>query len=281
MENKERLMRYPDVVGLKPGFRIEGGKHTDEPCVTVFVRRKWTSETLRKRARPEVPRYLEAPDGSRILTDVIELGRLETQASAGSSIGGRGDQGEGTLGAFGHDKVSGKPVAFTAMHVVSETLQRFPAAGVGPIDFVSPARTSSVFGTLVRGVRPRVDAASIELTPPDQPRTPSPLGESKGWRRLTFPGDVGAGVKLFGAKSHMLLGAIRDPGVFLDPNEYSIDFAIIADIPTRRGDSGAALLDGDNFLLGFLHGAAPRLGETARLFVPAGRFLDDVGAALP
>jgi hypothetical protein len=208
------------------------------------------------------------------------MGAVETLAAAGSSIGPHGEKAEGTLGAFGHDRFSGRPVAFTAMHVAHETLMAFPGDGHPTIRFVSPFTSGSVFGRLLRGTRHHVDAAAIELVPDSQERLPSPFGEVRGWRPLSFPADVGTPVKLWGARTGFATGVVTDPGVFLAPS-FLIDFAIIAEIPTRRGDSGAALLDNDNWVLGFLHAAAPRKGPHARLFVPASAFLASLGCDLP
>ncbi|MGH7525401.1 MAG: hypothetical protein ACREMX_01715 [Gemmatimonadales bacterium] len=280
LRHRDRLLRYPGAIGLTMGHRRHDGRETGQRCITVFVRKKWSRSALERRGWPALPRFVRVRDGGRVRVDVEELGPVELQAMAGSSIGPRNDSAEGTLGAFGRDRASGRSVAFTAMHVAGETLRNFPAPGVPPIDFVSPALSSIPFGTLLRGTRRGVDAAAILLTPASQAQDPAPFGPVKGWRPLSFPGDIGTAAKLWGARTGFATGVVTEPGVFLGP-EYPIDFAIIADIPTRGGDSGAALLDSDNWVLGFLHGAAPRKGPNARVFVPASVFLDRLQCDLP
>src|SRR6059036_3798710 len=51
MSLKSHLLRsFPGVVGYSLGFRHRDGNVTNDPCITVFVRKKYTPKELSERA---------------------------------------------------------------------------------------------------------------------------------------------------------------------------------------------------------------------------------------
>ena len=70
-------------------------------------------------------------------------------------------------------------------------------------------------------------------------------------------------------------GVIEHPFVVLP--EFGLDGAILVHISSRKGDSGAALVDQQNLVLGFLVGASGSL----RVFCPAGMMLSRLGCDIP
>jgi hypothetical protein len=83
---------------------------------------------------------------------------------------------------------------------------------------------------------------------------------------------------MFGAQSRLVAGQIRNPSVDL-PSENLAD-AILVNIPSVKGDSGAALVDSDNLVLGILVGRfnGP---EGGAVFSPIGPVLDALGCDIP
>ena len=58
-----------NVVGVAVGNKAIHGRYTNEPCIVVFVERKWPVEALRR--RDIVPKEVDG-----VLTDVVETGRF-------------------------------------------------------------------------------------------------------------------------------------------------------------------------------------------------------------
>ena len=90
-----RLRGRPNVIGSGLGIKISEGIRTDEPCLTVFVRRKRSEDKLRNEELipKEVRRY-----GLDLPTDVVVL--KVPQFEAGINIIDGGTEG-GTVGSFG------------------------------------------------------------------------------------------------------------------------------------------------------------------------------------
>jgi hypothetical protein len=252
---EKTLSSIEGVVGFGLGHVIKGGKPTGEPCITVFVDRKLERRNLGEAQRKSVPRSLSYR-GRRVRVDVVELGNIELKAFVGASLGPTDVQSEGTIGAFACDNQTKKMVAITAMHVSGISV--FPNGGPA-VEFSVPSlmQTPSVrrLGVMTFGTRVGADAAKIELDNAADADQEIPwIGAVNGWRPVTIPGDENLAVRMFGAESGLIRGAIVYPSVRI--SEASLFDAIIADIPAVNGDSGAALVDAENHVLGFLVGGA-------------------------
>jgi|GEM_PF-1466772 len=265
--HRETLDGFPGVVGYGIGRRRRGGVEVDEPCVVVLVERKLEEGALRRRRRLALPRELPLPDGGTVPVDVRETGVLRPFVAPGATLGRSGTSGRGTLGAFATDLETGDPVALTAMHVVSK-IREYPGSppSTEQVLFSSPCDGepgAARLGRLLMGTRTGVDAAKISVDPPAIPSRMIPdLGPVRGWRPVDADADQGTLVAMYGGQSgRVLFGRIElplgmVPGLGLGPS-------IVVDIPAVDGDSGAALVDQQNLVLGLLVG-----GNTLKVFSP-------------
>jgi hypothetical protein len=67
--HQDELLRYPNVVGVAPGFRSRKGKPTGESCLVVYVSRKVPRKELKR--DQILPRTLDG-----IPVDVVETGEV-------------------------------------------------------------------------------------------------------------------------------------------------------------------------------------------------------------
>jgi hypothetical protein len=274
------LLAYPHVVGLGLGTKITGAIDTGAVCVTVFVNRKLTLAALERRGDRVLPRFLR--DGRRTLpVDVVRLGVIERQAFPGSSCSIAG--GFTRVGTIGAPAVmpGGDGVFITAMHVtgVSEIP---PGSGVTlPVRAPSVGEVpgAPVIGNVVQGTRTGVDAAKVLLESPHQVTRMLPgIGLIQGWRPMAFPADRGIPVALFGGASKQVhRGTIEHPAIDL-PGDRLESAITVKDMGTIDGDSGAALVDRERLVLGFLVGAAT---SGARIFCPASLVLRALRCDIP
>lgn len=257
-EHRERLRELPGVVGFGPGFKRSDDVRGRTPCVKVYVREKRPAGELE--ASEEVPARLPGPDGEEVPTDVEPFGTLRRQVAAGWTVRPVGEDEErwgGTAGAFAVTLSDGETVTLTAMHVTGA--DRPPLAGSPEIRMaVSRSRDEAAvpLGPLIRGTMERVDAAAIATDPSvDVSGRIERLGPIRGWRPVVEPGDYGTAVHLHGARSGVTGGVIREPVV--DLPRHDLDSAILVDMDTRDGDSGAVIVDEENLALGMLVGRTP------------------------
>ncbi|HSN89578.1 MAG TPA: hypothetical protein VL025_22640 [Thermoanaerobaculia bacterium] len=263
---RAKLLAIPGVVGVGLGFRLRGGLPTGEPCLTVYVQRKLAPGQLAAAGSRRIPKTVRSGK-RRLPVDVIELGAIRRHVGAGDSLGPRGGSNRGTIGVLAEDLDAHDTVAVTAMHVT--LLQQFPASGIAvPPQFVSPMPGGGPFAALREGTMTGIDAAKLVLDI-QQPAVSDPpqVGRIKGWRPITFPGDQGTTVKMFGAVSGFQTGYIVNPIASI-PAE-NLDAAILVNIFTQGGDSGAALVDHEGLLLGFLVGEGGQALQNLRVFTPA------------
>lgn len=271
------LLASRNVLGHGVSLRRRDGQATDERSLTVFVRKKMTPAELARAGEALLPKRLGGGKRS-VRVDVVELGRLVRQATGGDSIG-PDIRLRGTLGSFAIDALTLDTVAVTAMHVTGQR-RDIPRNGVTSIPMHQPSLrddpAAPVFGAAVRGTLSGVDACKIALTDPasldDRIKG---IGRIRGWRPVLVPGDKGTAVRLCGIVSGLVSGSIEHPLVSLP--QFDLDDAILVDIPTRKGDSGAALVDSDGFVLGYLVGQAGSL----RVFSPAGSVFRKLGCDIP
>lgn len=281
------LQKIPNVAGYAIGHRVRNGLPTDEVVGIVFVYKKRPLTHLRRHKQRAIPRYLR--DGKRVLRiDVQELERIheQTTALAGASIGRPlTPHTKGTIGAPAIDLATNRVVAITAMHVFG--LNDFEAGGGIPaIPATVPSLlddpTAPTFAAVVLGRRTIVDAAKLALAPANRLLATLPLiGPIAGWRPVLDPGDKNTSVQLYGSQSRRLLrGVIVHPRVNLTQSRFQ-DVILVGGMPTEDGDSGAALLDSQRFILGFLIGSAHGTYEGLRAFCPAGLVLSLLNADIP
>ena len=127
-------------------------------------------------------------------------------------------------------------------------------------------------GAIDRGTLTRVDAARILLDDGIETTSDVPtIGGVRGWRWAAYPGDLGEGVRIYGASSGRLDGVITH--VDVDFPDFSLERTIVVSMPTDHGDSGSALIDSGGYVLGFLVGASNLVASTLRLFSPVGLVL--------
>jgi len=278
--HRTRLLAMPGVVGLGVSYRRTKGLRTgDTPCVTVFVKRKLGLGALRATGRPRVPASLVSSGGPRIPTDVVEFGQLSLHVNAGDGVGPGTISERGTLGTFAVDLDTSNVVALTAMHVIGgpDTTTPDPARVINSPSM--PAPSSRRLGSLLRGSVNGVDAAAVSIDPPQSgSMNANGIGSVAGWRPLTNPGDVGTAVMMYGAETaNLVYGRVVEPSISLP--DYGLDDAILVDIPSINGDSGAAILDNDRLVLGLLVGESSTLGH--RVFTPIASVLARLRCDIP
>jgi len=280
-KRREALLSHPHVVGMALGSKWTKGADTGALCLTIFVSRKRTPETMRRSGHRKLPRGLR--DGRRWLPiDVIPLGRLTRQAFAGQSCSvTNGATRSGTVGSPAVD-AAGDPVLITAMHVTGRA-ELDPASGV-KIEIRAPSVADSaaapIIARVVEGSRTGIDAAKAVVLPSHTVSRilPGGIGAIRGWRPTAFPADKGIPVSMFGAASRRRHdGVVEHPAAFMP--EFRLDSAVtVRGLATVAGDSGAALVDRDGFVLGFLVGAT---SSGTRVFTSAGLVLRRLGCDIP
>jgi hypothetical protein len=201
--------------------------------------------------------------------DVVDFGHLEPHVQGGDSLGLVSENEKATIGLFARDKFTGQTVALTAMHATG--LLEFPP---GPtVDFSSPSSVDSpspaFLGTLLQGTRTDIDAAKISVAAASAPSfSIKGIGPVRGARELALPGDQGTAVRMFGAESGFRAGRITIPYAVIQDDEMNLNPAILVEIATEAGDSGAVIVDNANVALGFLVGIPSRFPRW-RAFSPA------------
>lgn len=261
--HRARLMKRPEVVGFGLGYR------DGHPFATLYTRAR----------SKDVPRTLRWKRRA-LPVELVVFGRgIDRQLGCGSSIGRTGPDSKGTLGCFATGP-HGRPVALSAMHVMEDDALD---PGDPPVVVSSPSRKDSttmrVIGQAIHGTQHGIDAVRIDLAANVVPDYSLPgIGPIAGWRPTVYPADVGAVVRTFGATSGALVGRITNPGITLP--SYELEDAIVVSMPTAPGDSGAAIVDNQNLVLGFLVGRGVDMPADLRLFCPAGLVLRRLGCTL-
>jgi hypothetical protein len=277
---RRKLEAHPDVVGVGLGFRVAANTITDEPVVTIYVRRKLERSEIPKGR--VLPKFFSSK-GRRIAVDVIEFGgALRRLIRCGTSIGNCAADDEctrGTLGSFAIDH-HGNPVAITAMHVVGSGSL---GAGDHPVAMATPSRRehpgAPIFGRAVFGTMVDVDAARVDIDSGHTIDWDTPAFQIRGWRKIRWPDDHLTRVRMFGARSGFRVGRIRNAHVALP--QYDLADTIIASIDSRPGDSGAAIVDDDGLVLGFLVGHGDSMPDDLRIFSPASLVLRTLRCVIP
>lgn len=287
--HRRELLAVPGVVGVGIGL---GARR--EPRIAVFVQpapaatHDWIAITQMRltegRALPfgiDVIAFTGlAPQP--VPTAVVDEGWLAQLPDAstltpGDGVGQVSPATRGTLGVFGSANDDDAIVGITAMHVIEHLDQiTSPIAVVQRDDLADPGARA---GEIDRGTRKGVDAARIRLAPGVAPRVEIPtIGAVRGWRPA-IEADIGPGVSLYGATSGHLDGAIKH--VDVDFPAFKLAHTLLVEIPTEEGDSGAALVDSDGYVLGFLVGASNLIESSQRIFSPVGLVLASLDCNIP
>jgi hypothetical protein len=279
----EALRRLPGVVGVGLGCKFKGGVDTGTPCITVFVKHKHRPEALARRGLKPLPKVLRAK-GRALPIDVVQVGTMKRQAFAGQSCSVTSDvTRSGTIGAPAVDLATGATVFITAMHVTGRS--ELGAGNTTNIPVRVPSTQDSpgaaIIGRVLQGSRRGIDAAKVSVEGANVVLRELPdvsVKSIKGWRPVAFPGDQGTSVVAFGSRSKTLhRGQIVHPAMFMPG--FNLEAAIVVrGMATVNGDSGAALLDGQSLVLGFLVGAT---SDGFRIFSPAGLVFKRLGCDIP
>lgn len=284
-ERWEDLQKIPGVAGYAVGQRQRAGIEEPELTLIVYVRKKRSAEYLRKHRVTPLPKTV-SKRGKVLPVDVQELGVIHHQSAAvaGASLGrAPSPRTKGTLGAPAIDNVTKNVVAIASMHVFGPG--DFTANGIPAIPATVPSKLDNpnapVFAAVVLGKRTVVDAAKLVLAPGNtvQPFIPQ-IGAIRGWRPIHDPGDKNTSVRLFGASTGFHRGVIVAPRVNLSQSRYR-DVILVGGMETQDGDSGAAMVDSQNHILGFLIGRARGKFEGLRVFCPVGLVLSLLSCDIP
>ena len=136
--SKQALLSKPNVVGVGTGYKVTGGKRTDELCLVTLVRQKVPPAALTTEAM--VPR-----DINGVLTDIIQVGEIRAlqrrtdrwrPAPGGVSIGHYRITA-GTFGCVVQDRASGARLILSNNHVLANSNDASPGDAItqpGPVD---------------------------------------------------------------------------------------------------------------------------------------------------
>lgn len=276
VRQRDRLFRRANVVGCGVGLKEKEGKITGEQAIVVFVQQKLPLRQLRRRDR--IPERF-----GTCRTDVVEVGELRalsggpqrTQrirpARPGSSIS-HFKVTAGTFGAVVYDRDSGEPLILSNNHVLANTSTvATPRAQVGDPVFqpgtYDGGTARDVIARLLRFVplvtdehTPRgkcvnlVDAAVARplapcLVDPDILRIGPVTGTAEAY--------PGMRIKKSGRTTGLNTGTVRAVAATLDISMGDAGIArfedqIVTTPMAEPGDSGSAVLDSSNRIVGLL-----------------------------
>lgn len=249
------FLKVSGALGYGLGRRRRGGVNTNEPCITVYVKEKLAREELRERGLKALPKYLSS-GRRRIRVDVVQLGELRRYFGPGDTVSLDGSSEHGTLGALATDDFTLRQVAITAMHITE--LGEIPQPGFPRVSVVVPGfgrGNSTRYGDIIAGTMRGIDACKIDIDLQSGLENRIPfIGQVRGWRPIRTPGDRDTAVRMFGARSGLQSGVIETPLIALP--QFDLNAAILVNMFAQHGDSGAALVDEQNLVLGFLVGQA-------------------------
>lgn len=274
---RRQLLRMANVVGVGLGMRHRKGVEVDEPCIVVFVDKKVErAELLASKTRP-LPKALRA-GRLTVPIDVVELSEVKRHNDL-ASTGLAASIEAATIGAIARDRITKVPVFITAMHVTSLP-DYVHQPGTPRIDFTVPSRGdeagAQVIGWLERGTTHGIDAAKVVIEDMATVASHRPPLTVKGWRPTA--NDVNVVVRMYGRTSHFQIGVVRFLNVSIPA--YGLVKTLLVQIHTDYGDSGAAIIDSADLVLGFLYGLAPSSLGNLRVFCPASLVMNVLGCAM-
>jgi hypothetical protein len=121
----ERLLSYPNVVGIGTGFREQRERRTEEVVVQAFVQRKYSLEELPDWAL--LPRAISGPEGRDVRLDVIDVGYVYAAQDTtryrpvpgGCSMGHQSVVDASTPGGWACDRTDDTIVLLTCNHCIA------------------------------------------------------------------------------------------------------------------------------------------------------------------
>jgi S1-C subfamily serine protease len=275
VQAKAQALEPHGIASLALGEKTRKGKQTGQPAAVALVRRKWSQRELKSLGITPLPRTLGS-GAAKLKTDVVVASPFRLDARPGDRL--HTPMEAGTLGCFGVDDATTRLVVFTAMHVTG--LVTYPADGAPPPVFWSPAH--SKLGELLRGTRVGADIAAIK---PAAAGANHPL--IRGFRYLTS-GDLNSPVRVLGALTQVtgritqFVPTFSPPGL---PAPLVNVFFVELPVRTAPGDSGAAVIDQQGFVLGFHVGSMILGTDTQRQAISvcctASEALSRVGCSIP
>ena len=267
-----QLLAFEGVQGIAIGWRRWRGHRIPQRALIVYVNRKLPDEKVRGARLPKTVTV----GGAQVRVDVVQTGAFRRQSvcMGGNEIGTADGQELGTLGCFALDNETHRAVALTAMHV-TRGFECPPESGA------AMRFNGMQFGTVSCGSRTGFDAAKIATGPSIVTSfSIRGIGAVNGWRRISASHDHNRIVRVFGATSGMMVGHIRDPFAVISNSEMHLNPAIIVEVPTHPGDSGAVIVDSQNCALGMLVGS-PKEFPGMRAFTPMSVVLDRLKCDIP
>jgi hypothetical protein len=175
--HSDRLLRYPNVVGIGTGFRQRSGSYTKDLAVQVLVSRKYPDSVLPDWAI--LPDQIRKERGSARV-DVIDVGFVYPTGAdttryrpveGGCSIGHQSQIDAGTLGAVVADKTDNTFVLLTCNHCIAAIgTASQPGNVLQPGQVDGGAAPNDVIGSLKRFVPISTANANFPAIPP--PVTP-------------------------------------------------------------------------------------------------------------
>lgn len=271
---QENLLSMDNVVGVGIGRRLECGRSTGEPCLSVFVSRKLPADALTPDA--QVPSTIR-----RCRTDVVEIGDVvagsqpapqraprQRPARGGASVA----HADGPAGTIAAGVIDSEPSAEPPRYYLlgnNNTLARMNEAALGdPI--VQPAPSdggrapTDTIGRLSRfvplafdGSPNLVDAALAEVKFDDLDRSVSWIGHA---REASLKVRVGQTAQKTGRTTNFTLGQVRAVNVTLQvryPGRMArFERQIVLSKMSAPGDGGSLVFDGVARPLGLLFAAS-------------------------
>lgn len=266
-KTEEKVLSYPNVVGIATGYKIKANKVTPELCIQVLVERKIKERELKQLGAEAIDKKIEG-----IKTDVIETGRIEAltfkgryrPAFPGASIGHVAITA-GTLGCMVQDKVDHDFLILSNNHVLANSnhasvgdpiLQpgRYDG-GVYPRDMIAKLERfvplvsdyNLVDAAVAKPIDQRLVIASI-------PRLGIPTGTTEAKLGWTY-GKVGRTTQFKLGRATSVNATVKvgyGAGVV-----YLFKNQILTTNMSAGGDSGSVLLDSARRVVGLLFAGSP------------------------
>jgi hypothetical protein len=292
-----RWLTDSNIIGLGVGPRLANGQETGELALRVHVRTKKARSRLGDK---RIPPALRLPGLTRpVLVDVIESEIPAAElALAGDGLKLRGSTKSGTIGCVMRRENSPDLFAVTCFHVLNGKKQDVvewtefppdpdpPNPALGQLAFMSHLLAGGNFPN-------KSDIALVRLGPGAMDPTVRGLGTITGIR--TSPLIPGERVRLCGlgtselstTSSGVCQGEVRAVGVLrlVDYGPLGVfGFRNLVSCThfTRKRDSGAAVLDDDNRLVGIhMAGTSAQAGNAESLFQPISAVITEFSVSLP
>ena len=278
-QSEDRLFDVPTVHGVSLGYKMTGGKFTDEFAICVHLPKKLPEDQIAEAHR--IPKRIEG-----YATDIVEddppvahennskYRPLEGGCEFSTSNLRGGPAGKrGTLGCVVIDDTSGDTVVLTNEHVMSDN----------PYGFQPIASVTNLVGKTVRSVlSPRVDGAVVSIDSFESKASIIEIGEIRGTFDIKAA-DLPVPVRKYGYVSTLTKGHVTRIDFVGDRRTDKWHFVgqlyIDADegpgVPfSKPGDSGSVVVDDENRVVGLLWGGGHI--STHGIASPIGKVLEEL-----